>query len=71
MKCFADLDETTKVSLRFSYGLCLVDGKTDYQELLKRADEAMYRNKAERKMNTARWTVTDCSILSILLKQIR
>lgn len=53
LKCFADLDETTKVPLRFSYGLSLVDGKTDYQELLKRADEAMYRNKAERKKNPA------------------
>lgn len=43
------LDRDHNVPLRFSLGCCLVNGETDYQALLKKADEKMYQNKLERK----------------------
>ena len=49
---FAQLDENLKVSLRFSFGYCLTDGSTDYQKLIREADEKMYQNKLERKKGT-------------------
>lgn len=48
---FAALDEGTNVPLRFSLGYCLVNGESDYNALLKEADEKMYLNKTERKNN--------------------
>lgn len=45
----AELREGLNVSLRFSFGYCLVNESTDYQSLLKKADEKMYQNKLERK----------------------
>lgn len=38
------------VPLRFSMGVSLVRGETDYQTLIKRADERMYVDKRERKV---------------------
>lgn len=48
----AQLKENLNVSLRFSFGYCLINGNTDYQRLLKEADEKMYKNKLERKKGT-------------------
>lgn len=45
----AHLGENISVPLRFSYGYCLADGKSNYEELLKAADEQMYKNKRSRK----------------------
>ena len=45
----AHLDENLNVPLRFSLGYCLTKECTDYQKLLKQADEKMYKNKLERK----------------------
>lgn len=46
---FAALDKEINVPLNFSLGYCMVNGRTDYNELLKEADEKMYLNKTERK----------------------
>lgn len=46
------LGENINVSLRFSFGYCPANGNTDYQKLLKEADEKMYKNKLERKNGT-------------------
>lgn len=46
-----ELEKGIVVDLRFSFGYSLVNSETDYQELLKEADEKMYRNKEERKKN--------------------
>lgn len=43
------LGENINVPLRFSFGYCLTNGDTDYQRLLKDADEKMYKNKLERR----------------------
>ena len=43
------IDENTNIPLRFSFGYCMVDGKTDYHLLLTEADKRMYKNKLERK----------------------
>ncbi len=45
----AYLGEEESVPLRFSFGYALTHGKSDYHELLKMADEEMYKNKRERK----------------------
>ncbi len=45
----AYLGEEESVALRFSFGYVLTQGKNDYHELLKMADEEMYKNKRERK----------------------
>ena len=45
----AKIDEDLEVNIRFSMGYSIVDGKNDFQELLKEADEKMYQNKVERK----------------------
>ncbi len=37
------------VPLRFSFGYSLARGASDYQQLLKEADEKMYQNKLERR----------------------
>lgn len=44
-----ELENGLSVSLRFSFGYCMTEGKTDYEALLKDADEKMYLNKSERK----------------------
>lgn len=46
---FVALDKDINVPLQFSLGYCLAKGETDYQALLKEADERMYQNKMERK----------------------
>lgn len=45
----AYLSEDVSVPLRFSYGISLTKGETDYSALLKEADAKMYENKRERK----------------------
>lgn len=45
----ADLGDNVTVPLRFSMGYSLTKEGTDYQSLLKEADEKMYENKRERK----------------------
>jgi len=45
----AYLDSELCVPLRFSFGYSLTRGESDYQTLLKKADEKMYKNKSERK----------------------
>lgn len=45
----AVLDRDISVPLRFSMGYSLVKGNTDYQGLLKEADEKMYTHKRQRK----------------------
>lgn len=45
----AVLDQDISVPLRFSMGYSLVKGNTDYQGLLKEADEKMYTHKRQRK----------------------
>lgn len=44
-----DLDEDIRVPLRFSVGYSLVKNSSDYQSLLKEADEKMYEHKRLRK----------------------
>lgn len=45
----AVITDDVSVPLRFSFGCSLAGGRTDYQALLKEADEKMYENKRERK----------------------
>ncbi len=45
----AHLSDKISVPLKFSYGYCLYDGKSSYEELLKIADDRMYENKKARK----------------------
>ena len=45
----ARLNDDLYVPLGFSFGCCLIEGHTDYQKLLKEADEKMYENKKSRK----------------------
>ncbi len=45
----AQLKGTLTVSLKFSFGYCLANGRTDYRKMLKEADAKMYKNKLERK----------------------
>ncbi len=47
--CFVELKDGIDVPLRFSWGYCLTREYTDYQKLLKEADEKMYENKRKRK----------------------
>ncbi len=47
----AYLDSELCVPLRFSFGYSLTKGESDYQALLKKADERMYKNKIIRKNN--------------------
>lgn len=46
---FADLNDEVRVPLQFSFGASLTDRLTDYEKLMKEADERMYENKRERK----------------------
>ncbi len=46
---FADLNEQVRVPLRFSFGCSLVGQSSDYEKLMKEADEKMYENKRRRK----------------------
>lgn len=48
---FACRNEDLNAPIRFSFGYCLTNGTTDYQKLIKKADEKMYQNKMERKKN--------------------
>ncbi len=43
------LTQDVSLLLRFSYGVELTNGRADYKEILKEADEKMYVNKRERK----------------------
>lgn len=45
----AFLDDGVRVQLQFSFGYSLTDGRTDYLNLLKEADEKMYENKRQHK----------------------
>lgn len=45
----ASLGDDVCVSLRFSFGYSLIGERTDYQNLLKEADERMYENKRKHK----------------------
>ena len=45
----ACLEDDIRVPLRFSFGVCMTKERTDYQGMLKIADEKMYENKRERK----------------------
>lgn len=46
---FADLNDQVRVPLSFSFGFSLTGQCTDYEKLIKEADEKMYENKRERK----------------------
>lgn len=46
---WAELKHDLRVPLRFSLGYTLTHGKTDYQDMIKEADEKMYMNKRNRK----------------------
>lgn len=48
--CLAYLDDELRVKLEFSFGCVMAEGKADYRELLKQADQRMYMNKRERKL---------------------
>lgn len=43
------INKNDSVTLRFSLGYSIAKGNADYPELLKAADEKMYKNKANRK----------------------
>lgn len=45
----ACLGDNLYVPLDFSFGCCPVEGRSDYQTLLKEADKKMYENKKSRK----------------------
>lgn len=45
----ATLEKGLTVPMKFSLGYCLVGDNTDYQTLVKEADEKMYEDKAKRK----------------------
>ena len=47
----AELNDNIRISIRFSFGFSMIDGSTDYQSLIKEADENMYKNKRSRKKN--------------------
>lgn len=49
----AHLRQDLCVPLRFSFGYSLTEGKTDYDGMLKAADEKMYASKRERKARAA------------------
>lgn len=46
---FATLNDQVRVPLRFSFGCSLTRQSSDYEKLMKEADEKMYENKRERK----------------------
>lgn len=46
---FANLNDQIQVPIRFSFGYSLTGQSTDYEKLIKEADEKMYENKKERK----------------------
>ena len=50
----ARLDENLTVPLRFSFGYCLLEDGTSYEEMLKIADARMYENKRKRKAEAAK-----------------
>ncbi|MBQ7784454.1 MAG: diguanylate cyclase [Oscillospiraceae bacterium] len=45
----AKLADKLSVPLRFSFGSVLIKGRTDYDEMLREADELMYESKRKRK----------------------
>ncbi len=47
----AHIRKHVRVPLSFSLGYSLAKGMTDYQEMIKEADEKMYRDKKERQQN--------------------
>ena len=49
----ARLNDNLTVPLRFSFGYCMKTEGSDYEELLKIADERMYENKRKRKAEAA------------------
>lgn len=46
---FANITDQVRVPLRFSFGCSLTGQSTDYEKLMKEADERMYENKRARK----------------------
>lgn len=46
---YVELDEMTRVPLRFSIGYCMINAEEDYQTMIKIADEKMYHNKEQRR----------------------
>lgn len=49
----AHLDDDLSVPLRFSFGYSMIKGHSDYSYLLKNANEKMYENKKQRKLNSS------------------
>lgn len=49
----AHLNSDLSVPLKFSFGYSMTKGKSDYQSLLKKADERMYASKSQRKKAAA------------------
>lgn len=52
-RSFANLNDQVRVPLRFSFGCSLTGQSSDYEQLMKEADEKMYKNKRERKESGA------------------
>lgn len=50
---YTDLNGQVQVPLRYSFGCCLTRPSTDYETLMKEADEKMYENKRARKLSAA------------------
>lgn len=48
-RSFADLNGQVRVPLRFSFGCSMTGQSSDYEKLMKEADEKMYENKRRRK----------------------
>ena len=49
---FATLNDQVRVPLRFSFGCSLTGQSSDYESLMKEADEKMYENKRKRKASS-------------------
>lgn len=47
--CRESLGDGIEVELRFSFGYTLIQGRSDFQNMLKEADEKMYEDKRQRK----------------------
>ena len=43
------LGDGIEAELRFSFGYTLIQGRSDFQNMLKEADEKMYEDKRRRK----------------------
>lgn len=50
-KWSAEITEGKNIPIKFSLGVTLLDGTSDYKSLLMKADDKMYSNKRNRKMS--------------------